>query len=287
MLTNPEWIETKWPPWTTVQVWSASKNGFLSGKIRMQKWPLSSCVEEGYQPWSLSHGNKAPRSSSGRGFGKNALQTYGSCIVGWRAETSIIIVKLRAILQTWLPEFSNARHENTSFNSLFEMVDIWFVQTPVCVSSRKIRVFPAKLYTSSVWFYTIKSNPCSLKKYHILMSHIIWSISYESYHMTHIIWLIWQDWNCMSPNLWLIKYETSKKLYLIVPKVDIIICVCVVHHWSDEVIVVVISNRSQSNWKIFILLVASWPFRLTCCWSRIPRDLNSRYYEAQKKFKSN
>ena len=76
---------------------------------------------------------------------------------------------------TWLPELSNACHKNTSLYTNFEMVDIWFVETPVCVSCWEIRIFPSEFDTSRAWFFSIKSYPSTLVDYFNQ-----WLIEYDS-----------------------------------------------------------------------------------------------------------
>ena len=62
--------------------------------------------------------------------------------------------------------------------------------------------------------------------------------------------------------------------HLIISKADIVVSIFIVHHRSNKIVIIVISNRGQSNCKVFVFLIA-WPFRLTSSWCSIPCDLKS------------
>ena len=62
--------------------------------------------------------------------------------------------------------------------------------------------------------------------------------------------------------------------HLIISEADIVVGILVVHHRSDQIVIIIVSNRSQSNCKVLVLLV-TWPLRLTSSWCSVPRDLKS------------
>ena len=62
--------------------------------------------------------------------------------------------------------------------------------------------------------------------------------------------------------------------HLIISEADIVVSILVVHHRSNEIVIIIVSNRSQSNCKVLVLLI-TWPLRLTSSWSCVPRDLKS------------
>ena len=62
--------------------------------------------------------------------------------------------------------------------------------------------------------------------------------------------------------------------HLIISKINIVVGIFIVHHRSNKVVIIIVSNGSQSDCKVFVFFVA-WPFRLTSSWCSVPRDLES------------
>ena len=62
--------------------------------------------------------------------------------------------------------------------------------------------------------------------------------------------------------------------HLIISKADIVVGILVVHHRSNQIVIIIVSNRSQSNCEVLVLLV-TWPLSLTSSWCSVPRDLKS------------